>query len=72
MVVETADGLALELLGPGGLDERFLTLISSAGKESWSAREGKTSGATLVGKDRDWGCISHVVTWWRIVAGAEI
>ena len=24
------------------------------------------------GKDRDWGRISHAVTWWRIMAGVEI
>ena len=27
MVVETIDGPALELLGPGGLEEHFLTYI---------------------------------------------
>ena len=37
MVIETVDGPALKLLGPGGPEERFLTRISSAGKESWSA-----------------------------------
>ena len=50
--VETV-GLALELLGLGGLEKSFLTHIPSAGKESWSTQEGKTSGTTLVGKDRD-------------------
>ena len=72
MVVKTVDGPTLEFLGPGGPEEHFLTHISSTDKESWSAQEGKTSGATLEGKDRDCGRISHVVTWWRIVAGAEI
>ena len=71
-VVEIVDGPALKLLGPGGLEERFLTRISSAGKESWYARGGETSGAFSEGKDRDCGRISHDVTWWRIVAGAEI
>ena len=60
--VETI-GSALELLGPGGPEKCFLTHIPSVGKESWFAREGETSGTTLVAKDRDWGCISHVVTW---------
>ena len=72
MVVETIDGPALELLGPGGLEEHFLTRISSAGKESWYARGGETSGAFSEGKDRDCGCISHVVTWWQIMVGMEI
>ena len=72
MDVETVDGPALKLLGPGGPEERFLTHIPFAGKESWSAWEGETSGVTLVGKDIDWGHISHVVTWWRIMVGAEI
>ena len=57
-------GLALEVLGLGGPKKRFLTHFPSTGKESWSAREGETSGVTLVGKDRDWGHISHVVMWW--------
>ena len=60
--VETV-GLALGLLGLGEPEKRFLT---------WSVREGETSDATLVGKDRDWGRISRVVTWWRIMAGMEI
>ena len=34
MAVETVDGPALKLLGPTGLEERFLTRISSASKES--------------------------------------
>ena len=72
MAVETIDGPALELLGPGGLEKRFLTRIPFAGKESWSARGGETSGASSEGKDRDCGRISHDVTWWRIVACAEI
>ena len=71
MAVETI-GLALELLGLGGPEKCFLTHILSAGKETWFAREGKMSGATLVGKDRDWGRISRMVTWWRIMAGMEI
>ena len=71
-IVETIDGPALELLGPGGLEERFLTRISSAGKESWSAQEGETSGASSEGKDRDCERISRMVTWWRIMAGVEI
>ena len=65
-------GSALELLGLGGLEKHFLTHIPSVGKESWSGREGETSGVTLVGKDRDWGRISRMVTWWRIMAGMEI
>ena len=69
--VETI-GPTLELLGLGGLEKWFLTRIPSAGKESWSAREGETSGVTLVGKDRDWRRIPRVVTWWRIVVGAEM
>ena len=72
MVVETIDGPALELLGLGGPEERFLTRISSAGKESWSAREGETSGVSSEGKDRDCGRISRVVTWWQIMVGTEI
>ena len=72
MVVETIDGPALELLGLGGLEKRFLTRIPFAGKESWSVRGGKTSGAPSEGKDRDCGRISRDVTWWRIVAGTEI
>ena len=64
--------LALELLGPGGLEKCFLTRIPSAGKESWSAQEGETSGMTLVGKDWDRGRISHDVTWWCIMVGTEI
>ena len=55
MVAKTVDGPGLELLGPGGLEERIFDSYPFAGKESWSAWEGKTSGATLVGKDRDWG-----------------
>ena len=69
--VETI-GLALGLLGLGGPEKCFLTRISSARKESWSAQEGETSGATLVGKDRDCGRISCDVTWWSIMAGMEI
>ena len=69
--VETV-GLALELLGPDGLEKSFLTRIPSMGKESWSAREGKTSGVTLVGKDRDRGSISRDMTRWCIVVGTEI
>ena len=57
-------GPALKLLGLGGPEKRFLTRIPSVGKESWFAREGETSGVTLVGKDRDWGRISRVVMWW--------
>ena len=53
MVVETVDGPALELLGLGGLEECFLTHISSAGKESWSAYGGKRSSVPSEGKDRD-------------------
>ena len=68
--VETI-GLALELLGPGGLKKCFLTPIPSVGKESWFAQEGKMSGTILVGKDRDRGRISRDVTWWCIVAGSE-
>ena len=30
------------------------------------------SGSTLVLKDRDWGRMSRMVMWWRIVAGADI
>ena len=70
-VVETI-GPALEFLGPGGLEKCFVTRIPSAGKESWSAREGETFGTTLVGKDMDCGRTSHDVTWWCIVAGMEI
>ena len=72
MVVETVDGPALELLVLGGPKERFLTRIFSAGKESWSAWEGETSDATLVGKDRDWRRVPRMVMWWRIMVGAEI
>ena len=64
-------GLALELLGPGGPEKRFLTRIPSTGKESWSVRGGETSDASLVGKDRDCGRISRDVMWWRIKVGAE-
>ena len=69
--VETI-GPALELLGPGRPEKWFLTRIPSAGKESWFAQEGETSGATLVGKDKDYGRISRNMSWWCIVAGAEI
>ena len=65
-------GPALKLLGLGGLEKWFVTRIPSTEKESWSAREGETSGTTLVEKDRDRGRISHDVTWWCIVAGTEI
>ena len=77
--VETI-GPALELLGLGGPEKCFLTRIPFVGKESWSAREGKTSDVTLVGKcqnfgvnrkDRDRGRISHDLTWWCIMAGTE-
>ena len=64
-------GPALELLGPGGPEKCFLTHIPSVGKESGSVREGKTSGVTLVGKDRDRGRISRDVMWWCIVVGTE-
>ena len=50
MVVKTVDGLALELLGPGGLEERFLTRISSAGKESWTTQEGENVRGIFGGK----------------------
>ena len=43
-------GLALKLLGLGGPKKCFLTYIPSAGKESWSAREGETPSTTLVEK----------------------
>ena len=72
MVVETVDGPALKLLGLGGPEERFFDLYPFTGKESWSIREGKTFGVTLVGKDRDCGRISRVVTWWQIMVGTEI
>jgi len=62
MVIETVDGPTLKLLGLGGPEERFLTHIPFAGKESSSARGGKTFDATLEGKDRDCGRISHDVT----------
>ena len=68
--IETV-GLALGLLGLGGPEKCFLTRTPSAGKESWSAREGETSVVTLVGKDRDRERISRDVTWWRIMAGSE-
>ena len=64
MVVETADGLALKLLGPARPEERFLDLYLFAGKESWSTRGGKTSSVPLEEKDRDCGRISHDVMWW--------
>ena len=63
MTVETVDGLALKLLGPGGLEKHFLTRIPFAGKESWSAWGGKMSGVSSDGKDRDCGRISRDVTW---------
>ena len=69
--VETV-GPALELLGLGGLEKSFLTRIPSVGKESWSAWEGETYCAILVGKDRDRGRISRNVTRWCIVAVSEI
>jgi len=72
MVIEIIDGPGLELLGPGGPEERFLTHIPFAGKESWSIRGGETSDAPSEGKDRDCGCISHDVMWWCIMAGIEI
>ena len=72
MVVETVDGPALKLLGLGGPEERFYDLYPFTGKESWSVRGGETFGASLVGKDRDCGRISHDVTRWWIVAGTEI
>ena len=72
MVVKTIDGPALELLGPGGPEEHFLTHISSASKESWSAWEGKMSDASSEEKDRDCRRISHDMMWWRIVVGLEI
>ena len=72
MAVETIDGPALELLGPGGLKKRFLTHIPFAGKESWSVQRGETSGASSEGKDRDCGHVSRDVTWWQIVAGVKI
>ena len=34
MVVEIIDGPALEVLGPGGPEERFFDLCPFAGKES--------------------------------------
>ena len=60
--VKTVDGLALELLGPSGPEERFFDLYPFAGKESWSAREGETSDATLVGKDTNCVHISRDMT----------
>ena len=72
MVIETIDGPALKLVGLHELEECFLTRISSTGKESWSAQEGKMSGMSSEGKDRDCGHISRDVTWWRIMAGVEI
>ena len=71
MAVETIRP-ALKLLGLGRPEKCFLTRIPSAGKESLSAREGETSGVTLVGKDRDRGRISRDMTWWCIVVGTEI
>jgi hypothetical protein len=68
----TTIGLALELLGSSGPKKCFLTHIPSVGKESWSTREGKTSGVTLVGKDRDRESISRNVTWWCIMVGMDI
>ena len=50
-MIETIDGLALELLGLGGLEERFLTRISSAGKESWTTREGENVRGVFGGKE---------------------
>ena len=72
MAVKTIDGPALELLGLGGPEECFLTHIPFAGKESWSARGGEISGVPLEGKDRDWGRISCIMMWWRIMVGMEI
>ena len=72
MVVKTIDGPALELLGPGGPEKHFFTRIPFVGKESRSIRGGETSGASLEGKDRDCGCISHDVTWWCIMVGMKI
>ena len=68
--VETV-GPVLELLGLGGPEKSFLTRIPSVGKESWSAWEGETPSAILVGKDRDRGRISRDFTWRCIVAGSE-
>ena len=70
IAVETI-GPALKLLGPGRSEKCLLTHIPSVGKESWSTRDGETSGAILVGKDRDDGRISRDVTWWCIMVGSK-
>ena len=63
MTIETIDGPAIELLGPGESEKCFLTRIPFAVKESWSAQGGETSGASLEGKDMDCGRISHDMMW---------
>jgi len=55
-------GLALGLLGLGGLKKKFFDLCPLYGKRVWSTWEGEPSGAILVGKDRDHGRVSRDVT----------
>ena len=59
--VETV-GLALGLLGLGGLEKKLFDLCHLCGKRVWPAWEGEPSGVVLVGKDRDRGRVSGDVT----------
>jgi len=52
-------GSAFGLLGPGRLEKKLFDPYPLGGKRVRSAWEGEPSGAILVGKDRDCGCISR-------------